>query len=436
MQGLLFNCFRTLFAPQTKPVYTTRGRRTRSIKILTFKKFMLDLPISMNKLKILLLITLLALIFCPGLSAQEHSLAGEYLYKLGQTYFQQNRYADAEIELKKCLTLNPQHKGALELLQRIEGGPVKPAKGELREKAMLLALEETEKKMEETEKKIPLSKKQEVIKKTIPEEKTEVLAEEVSDKEFPFIGGAWGVPKGHYQLELYTKYYYHDSQFDSDGNKTRWGYGGKGSEIYTEFKIDYGFSDNVTLWAHIPFKEAYWKDDYAKRKTEGFADIWLGGKYRFLDNPMVLSLQLLGKFPAGYNENASPSLGKDQLDYEITLLSAKTFGPLYLKADSGYRWRNEEPADTVPYFLELGYQAFDRILFKTSLDGVESLSRTGQVEDYTKWTLSTLFTLKRGLNPHLSTKDKLEFELGYGETFTGRNSSAASEIFTKILYYF
>jgi hypothetical protein len=146
---------------------------------------------------------------------------------------------------------------------------------------------------------------------------------------------------------------------------------------------------------------------------------------------------LAGKFPAGYDEHDSPSIGNGQIDQEIMLLSAKSFGSLfYLKADLGYRWRYEEPADTIPYFFEFGYHPLDRLLFKAALDGVESIKDTGRIEDYTKWVASMLFTLKKWINPLFNTEDKVDLELGYGETFTGKNASAASEVFAKILYYF
>ncbi len=308
---------------------------------------------------------------------------------------------------------------------------ITPISQESREKAILLALSEIEKKMSLSP---PASSQTKTTaEESLPEEINKATTKQ---KKSPYIGGAWGMPKGQYMLELYSKYYYHNRRFDNNGNKNRWGYNGKGNELTTEFKIEYGFSDDLTIWTHIPYKHVHWKDDYATHSTKGLADIWLGGKYRFLEKPVVLSLGLLAKLPAGYNENDIPSLGNGQIDEEIRLLSAKSFPALgYIKAETGYRWRNEEPADTIAYFFEFGYQALDKLLVKTTLDGAESLKiPTG--EDYTKWTTSMLFTLRKAANPFLDTTDKLEFEIGYGETFAGKNASAASEIFSKILYYF
>ncbi len=395
-------------------------------------------------------------ILASRLYAEEHKLSAEALFSFGEAYLKENRYDDAKTELRKCLMLNPNHQGAKQILQQIEGKPVKPeekpvkfTKNESREKAIKLALEDLEKKIksktetpviapQEKQTPAPLKELEKVAKEkeTKPKEVTKEPEKTAEEKSLPYIGGAWGVPKKHCLLELYSKYYYHNSQFDNQGKKKRWGYGGKGSEIQNEFKIDYGLSDNITVWVHIPFKEAYWKDDYNKSKTKGFGDIWLGGKYRFLDNPLVLSLALASKFPAGYNANDSPSLGNGQFDQEIMLLSAKAIHSFYFRAESGYRWRNEEPADLIPYFLEIGYEPWDRILLKTDLDGVKSISGTGNVEDYTKGVICILFTLRRGVNPFTKTKDQLGIELGYGETFIGKNASAASEVYTKILYYF
>jgi hypothetical protein len=360
--------------------------------------------------------------------AQDYATTVETLFDFGQTFLRQKRYVEAKHEFEKCLLLNPEHSQAKNLLELCKKKML-PEK----EKAMSFALEEAERKIKPKVSTPAPQPKEKVVEKVMPEEKTKVSTEE----RFPFIGGAWGLPKGRWLLESYTKYYYHNSQFDSEGEKKRWADNGKGSEIDTELKIDYGAFDNLTLWVHIPYKEAYWKNDYGKHRTRGLADIWAGGKYRFLDKPLVLSLQLAGKFPAGYDENDSPSIGNGQIDQEIMLLSAKSFGSLfYLKADLGYRWRYEEPADTIPYFFEFGYHPLDRLLFKAALDGVESIKDTGRIEDYTKWVASMLFTLKKWINPLFNTEDKVDLELGYGETFTGKNASAASEVFAKILYYF
>jgi len=387
----------------------------------------------MKTYKIFLSILVASFLFAPLLFAKDSNLAAEVLFDFGKTLAEQHRYADAKQELKKCLILSPQHTQARKLLELCET-KIMPEK----DKVMLAALEEAQKNIKPEISAPPPQPKEEVLEKVMPREEPQFSLQE--QRERHYIGGAWGIPKGHWLLESYTKYYYHNSQFDSKGKRKRWTADGRGYGVDRELKIDYGASKNLTLWAHVPYKETYWKDDNGKLRTRGLGDIWAGGKYRFLDKPLVLGLQLAGKFPTGYDENDSPSIGNGQIDQEITLLSAKSFLLVYyFRADVGYRWRYEDPADCIPYYLELGYlplAPFDRIFFKIALDGIESISGTGRIEDYTKWVASVLFTLKKWVNPYLETEHKLDLELGYGETFMGKNTSAASEIFTKLLYYF
>jgi protein XagA len=391
----------------------------------------------------LLIILLLGFAYAPFRAfAQEYNLAAEALCSFGEAFLKAGRSTEARYEFQKCLLISPEHKKAKALLELTQEKPAevtrkqpspkkkseitkqptpkKPTlvtKDKVREKAIELALEEKE--------------------KAVKNEKIEAPAGIAFEEDkLSYVGGAWGLPKGHFLLESFLKFSRQDSQFDGDQRKQRFSDEGRGSEIRNEFKIDYGLLENFTVWLHIPYQAARFKNDFGNLKERGVGDIWLGGKYRFLDNPIALSLELANKFPAGYNANHSPSLGNGQIDHQLTLLSAKVIDPVYFKVESGYRWRNEEPADLIPYFFEVGYKPWDRVLFKAYIDGVESLSGAGNLEDYTKWVTGVLFTLQRGVNPYTKQKDQFGIEAGYGEVFAGKNTSASSEIYAKILYYF
>lgn len=322
------------------------------------------------------------------------------LFASGKSYYEQGDYTEAIGEFKRCLLVQPDCSDCqkyLILAERIS---------EIRQGAIITALEETrspEQKMTEETK--TFQEQGLVLEETVPK----------TDK------GAWTLPEGKLYCELYNKYYWHKSEFNDKGKRTNWSANGHYNEIRAELKLEYGLTDDLTLLLYLPYKEAHWHDDNAKYTTKGIVDIWTGAKYRLFSEPFVLSLQTRVKIPTHYNEHDTPSLGRRQVDGEIKLLLGKSLVPFisgYTKAELGFRARNEEPTNQIPYFYELGYNLTDYLTLKATLDGVEGISGTGKIdEDYIKWTLGPICKI-----------GDYAIELGYGNTFAGKNSSAAEEV--------
>ena len=234
--------------------------------------------------------------------------------------------------------------------------------------------------------------------------------------------GAWVIPQGKLYTEIYNKYYWHKSQFDNKGKEVDWAYGGRYSEFRSELKLEYGLTDKLTILAYLPFKEARWKDDFKQSTTRNLVDIWSGAKFNLFTEPFVFTLQGRLKFPTNYNPNHTPALGKEQIDGDIQFLFGKSLSPLfdgYAKVEFGFRARDEEPTNEIPYFCELGYNLLDWLTINATIDGIEGLQDTGQTEeDYTKWNAHLVFEILNDYN----------LKVGYGETFSGKYSSAAQEI--------
>ena len=209
----------------------------------------------------------------------------------------------------------------------------------------------------------------------------------------------------------------------------------------TELKIEYGLTDNLNLLSSIPYKVALWKDDYNRNTTNGVGDIWMRLKYRICgqpEMPFAFSLQPGLRFPGGYDENDSPALGKGEIAGEMKLIATRSFStlPCYTKIETGFRPRAEEPTDEIPYFFEFGYYPLEWLMFKTTVDGVEGLAGTGDdEEDYTKWTAHLIYSPKGGFGA-FRKEDILNFELSYGNTFEGKNTSNGSEVVFNITYQF
>ncbi|MBU0999638.1 hypothetical protein KKG24_05070 [Patescibacteria group bacterium] len=345
-------------------------------------------------------------ILATRLYAEEYSQSAEALFSFGEAYLKEDRYADAEMELKKCLMLNPQHAQAKLLLEKCEK-QIALKENKTREDAVKFALEETEKKI----------KKQELTTPTaVMPEKEESLAP-------PIQKGAWTQQEGQLYTELYTKYFWHNHQFNNDRKKKRWDYDGKGDSIRTELKLEYGLTDTDTLLLSTVAVEMHWKDSFRSNTKKGFTEVKAGIKHLLFTEPFICSVQQKVKFPLHYSEQAIPALDKHQIDAETRILTAQLWPKLpgYTKFETGFKFRAEEPSNEIPYFFEFGYNLFPSLILKTTLDGQTAVG-AGMKEDLLKYTLGPIFKIK----------DLLNIEFSYGHTFAGRNTSAGKEVITTL----
>ncbi|MCG2706524.1 MAG: hypothetical protein L6254_03145 [Candidatus Omnitrophica bacterium] len=362
----------------------------------------------MNKYKIFLITILLSLLFSFNLWAQEYRLVAEELYSFGKAFFKEARYVEAKHEFEKCLLVNPGHVLAKRLLGLCEK-KIAPEK----KKIMLLVLEEAEKK---------IKPKLEARLKTTPrkQEPPRAPSQRVN---WTLKQGTWQLKQGEFYGETYNKYYWHNKEFDGDGNKNSWAYNGEYYEIRTEYKLEYGLTDRYTLLLYPVFKRVNWKDDNQDITRTGYVEIWPGVQYLLFDKPFFGWLRGRVKFPANYREGAdvTAALGTHQIDTELKLLTAQPWPELpgYTKFELGFKARNEEPANAILYFSQLGYNLRENLLLELTLDGQESLAQTGGInEDWIKYTVGPI--IKVGL---------FNIKFGYGNTFAGKNTSAAEEVY-------
>jgi hypothetical protein len=172
---------------------------------------------------------------------------------------------------------------------------------------------------------------------------------------------------------------------------------------------------------YIPYKQARWTDDFNKYAQHGFVELWPGVKYLLFTDPLICSLQLRVKVPLDYDEHAIPALGQHQIDIESKILTAELWPKIksYTKFELGFRKRLEDSVtDEIPYFFEFGHFLQPWLVLKTTLEGQKGLNQHHiKGEDWIKGTFGPIFKIGKYFN----------LELDYGNTFAGRNSSAAQE---------
>lgn len=137
--------------------------------------------------------------------------------------------------------------------------------------------------------------------------------------------GAWTIPRNHWYVEYFYRYFYNKRDFDADGESVRKVKAGIFRDIRNEFKLEYGVLDELTFLASVPYQSAHFRDDSVDLLNANVGDIWLRTKWRLLEEPIVTSLQTSWKIPSAYDPNESPGLGDGQFDFETRLILSRAW---------------------------------------------------------------------------------------------------------------
>ncbi len=244
------------------------------------------------------------------------------------------------------------------------------------------------------------------------------------------FAGAWTREKN----EIYSKLSL--SQFKSDevyaAKKNKKLLGPDYSEFATSAYGEYGFTNSLTGILSFSHKSVESSSASVKNTESGLTDAWVYLKKGVLITPFVLSTQVGVKIPLGYDKENQPPLGDGQVDTEARLLVGKSFHPFagYGNAELGYRKRNSDLSDEIPFRLEVGAFPTKGTLFKIALDGISNLSNDKASdlgvnlganvfdEEYLKLSPSLIFFNKKGYG----------VEIYYETLLSGANTAAGETI--------
>jgi len=264
-------------------------------------------------------------------------------------------------------------------------------------------------------------------------------------------GGAWTLPKYGVWSEMYLKWYWSKHDFNYKGHKKRKQNGARSWGWNMEPKLEWGLTDWITLLGSIEYKESRYKEygrppawgDYDK-KNNGMSFVKCGGRVRFLEDPVVISTQIKAFiYPGGYDKGRAPSIGYGEDALEIRALIGKEFYlpftfknefklRCYFGAESGYRFKNRNVSNDIPFFLEGGIWIFDWLMIKAEIDGYKAHEGTGEHEtDYAIWRVGPSFQFLGG-DPISHEGKQFNVEVQYGQTFWGKNTSCDQEITLKL----
>jgi len=290
------------------------------------------------------------------------------------------------------------------------------------------------------------------------------------------FAGAWTVPKYKVWGEYYTKISCGKDSYNSNGKLTSTqseGVKNFRDQILTmEPKLEYGVTDWLTALVSLEYKQANYKEYqkpvpanryYAEGytvKNNGIVNVKVGGRWRLMDAPFVLSTQTkvfiytgyginrgektnLGPLPNAIEDRQNvPSIGYGNDSVEQRLLIGKTFSvpitdkfklPCYFGAEAGYRWNNRGVCNGIPWFVEGGFWPFEWLLLKTELDAYRTQDGTGKFEEsYGIWRSGFVWQVFGGDSVLRQGSKLFNLEFDYGMTVWGKNTTAYQEFIMKV----
>ena len=197
--------------------------------------------------------------------------------------------------------------------------------------------------------------------------------------------------------------------------------------------LEYGLTKRLTVITQLQQAMLTSENDLMRRKTTGVGDFDLGIKYQIMDKPLVLSPFVTAKIPTGYHEKYDPALGTGKVDLEFRLLTARSFypWPVYIGAETGYRFNGGIYSDQIPYFFEVGIIPHKKIFVKGYIDGKKTLARgnidTGEVGPSSLWVFEGDFT-KTGFDLAFNLRGSFWLDVLAETIFTGENSGAGGSL--------
>lgn len=272
--------------------------------------------------------------------------------------------------------------------------------------------------------------------------------------------GAWTVPKHKVWGELYEKWSYAKEEFNQDGKRQTLSQGKEARywEYMMEPKLEFGVTDYLTAMASLEYKEAHYKE-YGRPdswgpysvKNHGITNIKVGGRFRFLEDPVVMSTQtrvwIYPGYPVNHHEEGDwtahqPMIGYGDDAVEQRILIGKTFIlPIhkgykidgYWGIETGYRWRTKSVCYDIPYFAEIGVRPIKGFLLKTEIDGYKAVKGTGSIySEYGFWRIGGVWEVFGGDSTLRQGEKMFNLEFQYGTMVWGKNTSAPQEFVLKV----
>ena len=266
------------------------------------------------------------------------------------------------------------------------------------------------------------------------------------------FGGAWTTPKNHLWFEIYNKYAFANDYFNSDGDQIPLGYDyandiDKGAEWWAydfEVKTEYGLADWMNLLVGVSYERAKYKEHARPTSwgpysvdSSGIKYVTVGGKFRAIEAPLVVSFQVLGYISNFDLKKTNPLIGKNDSKLELKILLGKSYKlgrmPAYSGFETGYRFRGfDEVADDIPLFFETGVVLTDHFMMTGEIDTWLSKDRGGRDRESSMTVRGGLIFSPSGqFNQFRKGTNHFNIAVQGGSKVWGLNTNASWEVIVK-----
>ena len=167
------------------------------------------------------------------------------------------------------------------------------------------------------------------------------------------------VGKNHFTFQVTPSLFIKSGDYDDQGQRRYLPSGDRNNKFTTVFKPYYGLTDQMDLFAEIPFILNWASQSGVFLQDGGLGDLLLGTKYRFLDEnqdgkrPSLTGVFKI-HFPTGKYDSLSPTkletdqTGSGSYGLYVAVALGKTWKTWALNFNLGYNWMSETSFDGRP----------------------------------------------------------------------------------------
>lgn len=218
------------------------------------------------------------------------------------------------------------------------------------------------------------------------------------------------------------------SSYGPKGSVARYPASGRFRQFVANPYIEIGVTPRTTLIFNpsIPYLEYH--DLNNAKSSGGLGDFEVSFRRRLnsVETPWVISGQFTWMFPA-YSQTQDPAPGNHQQDFEGRFLAGRG-GSLggkhaFWDVEAAYRFRTGAPADQVRVDGSAGLNVTRRLMLLGQMFNIKGMRNGGPVRPNSNPNAQSDFDLyKWQASAVVSLTDRTRVQLGWGQTFAGRNT--------------
>ena len=220
---------------------------------------------------------------------------------------------------------------------------------------------------------------------------------------------------------------------------------------------EYGLIERLTVTFSAALMDVTLDSPIQRVTVRGFGDVILGGRYQFLDGPVVMAAMVNFKTPTGYSPELGdlrPTLGNgvNELDGRLSVGGSFYPIPAYFSVEAGFRWRGSRTvrgggsrvdfSNEIPFTGEVGYGfdikeatggALDSVLVRGAFAGIWGLGDPGELNAVALTPTVQRF-FKAGPSVIITAFDQFQLSVDYMFTPFGVNALQSHDVFVGVAW--